>query len=641
MSRKLFALVSLIVAASMLLSACQPTEVIKTVEVTKEVKVVETKEVKTEVEVTKVIEVQAKAFTTPHPILGDVKVRQAIEYCTNKLELVKSVYPLISEEAQKKLVMDSFVTYDHWAYAGDAISKYPYDPEKGKALLEEAGWKLADGADVRSNEAGEALSLKFTTTSAAFRQTWAAVFESQMAACGIGIVRLHAPASWWFGDTTGLARRDYELGAYAWVGQADPGGQTLYACDQIPSPENAWEGQNTSGWCDEEASAAIKNANNTLIKDERIKNYAIVQKAYTRDVPVIPLFNRTETFAYAADLQNFKPTPGQEYYNYNVYEWEIPGKDTLVVGFTQEPASLFLQNEDAWVAHLAGVMMGGPDMIETSLNYDYQPAQVKQLATIENNKATNNDVEVKEGDKIYDADGNVVELKAGVKIKDTTGADVEFKGGTAKMKQLVVTYEWKDGTKWSDGEPLKAADFELYYKVRCDRDSGATSYINCDKTQKIEFADNGYTVTWLPGVQDPLYFRAPYYIYPSHRKLADGRMLADVPAKEWATLIEVAEMPIDIGPYILKEWVKGEKMVFEANPNYVLGEPKTKNLVIAFVSAENAEAQLLGGQVDLLGSETLAGLTETLANAEKEGKIKTAVIAGATWEHIDIGMFLK
>ena len=82
------------------------------------------------------------------------------------------------------------------------------------------------------------MALKFTTTSAAFRQTWAAVFESQMAACGISIVRLHAPSSWWFGDTTGLARRDFELGAYAWVGQTEPAGRTLHACNQVPTPRN-------------------------------------------------------------------------------------------------------------------------------------------------------------------------------------------------------------------------------------------------------------------------------------------------------------------------------------------------------------------------------------------------------------------
>ncbi len=637
MLRKLFALVSLIVVASLLLSACQPTEIVKTVEVVKEKEVIKTVEVK--VEATKIVETERKPFTTPHPILGNLKVRQAIAYCTNKLDLIKSVYPLLPAEDQEKLVMHTFIPRAHWAYAGDAnINIYEFNPDKGKALLDEAGWKLNESTGYRENDKGEELSLKFTTTTATFRQTWAAVFEKQMKNCGIRIVRLHAPASWWFGDTTGLARRDFELGAFAWVGEADPGGQTLWACDQIPSPENAWEGQNYMGWCNQAASENIKKANNTLIKKERIDAYRVVQQEYTKDVPAIPLFNRTETFAHNAALQNFDPHPGESYYTWNIDKWEIPGKDTIVLGFTQEPASLFGIVEDAWVAHLALTLLDG--MVYTGLDYDFQPVQQKQLSTIENNLASNNDVEVKEGDKVIDAKGDIVELKPGVTVKDATGAEVEFKGGTVKMKQLVVKYEFVD-MKWSDGEPLKKADFELFYKIRCDRDSGATSFITCDQTQKIEFADNGYTVTWLPGYQYPLYFLAPYGWYPSHRKLSDGRLLKDVPAKEWATLPEVAEMPIGTGPYVLKEWVKGEKMVYEANPYYYGGTPKTKNIVIAFITPENAEAQLLGGQVDILGSETLTGITETLDKAAKEGKIKTVVLAGATWEHIDFSLFIR
>ena len=49
------------------------------------------------------------SFTTPHPILGDVKVRQAIAYCTNRPELIKSVYPFLTEEQQKGLLMISTV----------------------------------------------------------------------------------------------------------------------------------------------------------------------------------------------------------------------------------------------------------------------------------------------------------------------------------------------------------------------------------------------------------------------------------------------------------------------------------------------------------------------------------------------------
>ena len=71
--------------------------------VEKEVKVVETQEVETgevekvvtqQVEVVK--EVAAEDFTTPHPILSDIKVRQAIAHCINRDELIASVYPFLT-----------------------------------------------------------------------------------------------------------------------------------------------------------------------------------------------------------------------------------------------------------------------------------------------------------------------------------------------------------------------------------------------------------------------------------------------------------------------------------------------------------------------------------------------------------------
>ena len=626
---RLMLVLGLLVTVSMVLSACGPAATAaplapETVIVTKEVVV------------TKEVEVEREAFTTPHPILGDLKVRQALSYCTNKADLLKSVYPLISDEARAGLVMNTFIPTTHWAYAGDAnITIYPFDPDKGKALLDEAGWTLQEGADFRSNAAGDELSLKFTTTTAAFRQTWAAIWEQQMADCGVRIVRLHAPASWWFGDTTGIARRDYELGAFAWVGQADPGGQTLYACDQIPLPSNGWVGQNAMGWCNEEASKNIKLANNTLVKEDRIKAYTIVQQEFTKDVPSIPLFNRTETFAYAADMTGFAPTPGQEYYNYNVQEWARPNQDTIIVGFTQEPASLFTLVEDAFVANIAYQIIRPAQ--ETHLNYDFKPASfMKDLPTLENGGTTNNDVEVKEGDKVVDANGDVVDLAAGVKVHNAAGEEVEFTGGTVMMKQLVSKFEVAPGLTWEDGTAVSSADLELGKKISCDPESGATSFITCDKTANTEFLTDavGYVQTWLPGVQDPLYFVPVWPIYPAHQ-------LGDVPAKDWATNPLVAETPLSYGPYKIVEWVKGEKMVFAPNEHWVGGAPATPNLVIQFITPENAEALLINGDVDVLDSTTLAGLTETLVAAETEGKIKTITNAGATWEHIDISLFVK
>jgi ABC-type transport system substrate-binding protein len=638
---KKWALLSGMMLVSLVLAACQPQQV--QVPVTVVVEQTKVQEVIQTVEVMLPTAVPAASFSTPHPILGDVRNRQGIAHCTNKDELITSVYPFLTPEERQAIQMDTNIPKDHWAYT-QPQAQYPFDPEAGMALFEEAGWTLPEGATFRTNEAGEEFNLKFTTTNAQFRQTWAAVFEQNMAACGLRIVRFHVPASWWFGDTTGVARRDYELGAFAWVGQADPGGVTLYACDQIPLPENGWEGQNGMGWCNETASAAIKKANNTLDRQERIDNYAIFQEEFAKDMPSLPLFNRVETTATTAGFVGFEPAPGEAYQTYNTHEWEIPGQDTIVLALSQEPASLFTLVEDAYVASVAASFIYGRPY--TSLNYDYAVIYHKQLPTLENGGAVMNTVEVKEGDKVVDANGDVVEVAAGTKLLDVDGNEVEFSGTAVNMPQLVVTGEFVDGLTWSDGTPVTKADMELADRINCDPESGATSFFICERIASIEYPDDQTAVySLVPGWLYPEYFLVGLpSAYPAHREVGDGRKLGDVPASEWATLAEIAECPMGYGPYTLEcgDWAKGQSMTFNANPNFVFGPPKTESVVIQFITDTNqAVAQLLTGEVDVVLSETTPGQEQTLTDAEAAGTVDAHIEPSATWEHIDMQLFTK
>ncbi len=647
---KFMYVIALVLVASMVMAACAPTEVIKTVEVEKTVQVEKTVEV--QVVVTQEVEVERGAFTTPHPILSDLRVRQAMAHCTDKVALAQAGYPLITAEQAAALTMNTFIPRSNTKfYAGDEnITIYEYSVEKGGALLDEAGWTMNEDTGYRTNANGDELSFKFTTTNAAFRQAWAAVFEQQMKACGIRILRLHAPSSWWFGDTTGLARRDFELGAYAWVGQADPGGYTLWACDQIPLPTNNWIGQNYMGWCNPAADKAIKEAVNTLDEAKRIEDYKIVQQEYTKDVPAIPVFNRTETFSAVTNLDGFAPTPGEEYYTYNVQNWTLKdGGDTIVIGFTQPPASLYTTVETGYSAVLAYSLIGFPRSY-TTLNYNFAPYLVEEFSTFDNGLATNDDVTVKPGDKAIDATGNVVTLEKGMKVLDNTGAEVELTDAGVTMKQLTVTYKWRNDLVWSDGTPLTIEDFKLGFQIGNDRENGATSFYYYDRVVDIQFAEDGtntYTVKWVPGHQDPFYYTAPFGYLPAHRVIESegpykGKTLAEVPAKDYLTLPEIATNPIDVGPYMIVENVPGEKIVYVANPFAAADlAPKTPNIIIQMITAENAEAQLLAGQVDMLDSTTLAGLTEQLVAAETEGKVVNYVIPGATWEHIDFNLFIR
>ncbi len=649
---KMLMVVAVLTIASILLAACQPQTIIQTVEVTKEVEV---PVVQTQVVVeTQQVEVKAASFTTPHPLLGDIRVRQGIAYCTNRPELIASVYPFVSEEGQKNQLMETNIARASWAaYYGDEVQKYPFDPEKGGALFDEAGWAMTDSG-YRANANGDEMGLKFTTTTAAFRQTWAAVFEAQMKACGLRIVRLHAPAAWWFGSTTGLRHRDYELGAYAWVGETDPKGQTLYACNQIPFPENGWAGQNTMGWCNQTASDAINAANNTLVREERIAQYKIFQIEFAKDMVSLPVFQRAEGNAATSNLVNFKPS-ATEYYTWNSWEWELAdGGDTLVLALSQEPNSMYtlveaaaVQTTVAWLVQDRGALA-----YVSQYNWDFQPAAVAEISSVENGLVKINEVEVKEGDPVVDysgtptdAEGNLLTLTTGLKVKTSTGEDVEFSGGTVKMNQLIVTYKFQPNLTWSDGEPVKKADWELGYKNDCDPASGAVEFSTCQSIQSVDFtSDSEYTVTYKPGYMNSLSFVPPFMAYPAHQVLSDGRKLADVPSAEWSGLKEIAETPMGFGAYILKNWEKGVKLELEANPFYWRGENKIKNITIVIVQdTQQAVAQLLTGDVDVVGAETLGAGAEvqTVLDAQAAGDpIQVLIEPSATWEHIDMQLFL-
>lgn len=593
-------------------------------------------------------------LTRPNPALSDIRVRKAIAHCIDRDSLISSVYTYVPEEQKKALRMDSWIPKTHWAYKGP-YTDYAFSPENAAALLEEAGWTLPEGADYRVNADGETLQLTLTSTNSNFRQTTGAVIEAQLADCGILLIRQHTPAAWFFGDTTGTARRDFELGMWAWTGQADPSGRTLYGCDQIPTPANNWEGQNGMGWCNQAVSDAIVAANNTLKREERIAYYDITQKGFADDMVSLPLFQRAEAEAWSKNLEGIIADP-TETGAASIATWKlVDGGDTIVVGFSQEPASMWNLVESARVAGDAGHI--GRGIYNTQYNYDFQPVLQDGMSTIESGLASNELVKVKAGDTVVDKSGNPVTLEQGTEVL-INGETVVYDGSSElELPQLVVTYKWKPYT-WSDGTPGSIEDFRLAFKINCDRTSGATEFNTCDSfgteadlLGNIEFSDSelSYTIHYWPGVQDPTYFVAPFTIspavasYPSHQVLSDGRKLADVPAEEWATLPEIAESPLSFGAYMLTEWQKGQSMTFERNPYYA-GEVGAEKVVIVIVEDTNQlVAQFLSGDVDYIDRTTLAGGAEVqlVADAAAEGKVNFEIIASPTWEHVDMNLYIK
>ncbi|HNO32616.1 MAG TPA: peptide ABC transporter substrate-binding protein, partial [Anaerolineales bacterium] len=73
---------------------------------------------------------------TPHPILGDIRVRQAIAQAIN--------YQSLQQDALRGGVSDSTNPFAYGWYKCDLPRKYGYDVAAANKLLDEAGWVMGD-----------------------------------------------------------------------------------------------------------------------------------------------------------------------------------------------------------------------------------------------------------------------------------------------------------------------------------------------------------------------------------------------------------------------------------------------------------------------------------------------------------------
>ncbi len=81
-------------------------------------------------------------YNLKDPKFSDKRVRQALSHAINREDIVKGVRLGLGSSAT-----GPYPPHYDWAYNPD-VPTYPYDPEKAKAMLNEAGWKDTDNDGV-------------------------------------------------------------------------------------------------------------------------------------------------------------------------------------------------------------------------------------------------------------------------------------------------------------------------------------------------------------------------------------------------------------------------------------------------------------------------------------------------------------
>ncbi|MGH2522142.1 MAG: ABC transporter substrate-binding protein, partial [Anaerolineales bacterium] len=223
-------------------------------------------------------------------LFNDARVRQAIAYCLDRQALVDQ---LLHGQSETPAV---YLPSTHPLYAADAVTVYPFDPARGQALLEEAGWADRDGDGLREAGAGgRKLSVEYASgpSGSAFREALMQVVQAQLRDhCGVevrpklyALEELYAP--WPSGVLFG---RKFDLGQFPWRTGIEPPCE-LYLTEAIPSDQNPG-GANNTGYSNPAFDQACLAAKSALAQDVRQARHAEAQAIFTQDLPSLPLFQR-------------------------------------------------------------------------------------------------------------------------------------------------------------------------------------------------------------------------------------------------------------------------------------------------------------------------------------------------------------
>jgi glutathione transport system substrate-binding protein len=224
------------------------------------------------------------------PGLSDKRVRQAFNYAVDKEGIVQNVYLGGARVAQ---AMYATPVLEGFTPAG----VYPYDPDKAKKLLDEAGWKMGSGG-FREKD-GKRLTVDMWTRKGSTPGDYeiSELVQGMLKAVGVDCkLTLLEPAT--FNPRVSVApeKSEYDMVSMGFNG---PTGNVDYVLNMLYSskafPPRYY---NRAYMAIPDVDQMIEKANNSKKRDEQHKLYAQILKRMHEEAPLIQLVDLTQAVAF-------------------------------------------------------------------------------------------------------------------------------------------------------------------------------------------------------------------------------------------------------------------------------------------------------------------------------------------------------
>lgn len=260
------------------------------------------------------------AFNLKSPLFDDVSVRRALDTAVDRKEIIDGVLLGLGREVTGPFSPDS------WAYNTNAAASV-FDPAKARALLDEAGWRDADGDGIREKDGRKFEFTIVTNQGVIQRQMIAEILQRRFADVGVKMRIKIVEWSSFLKDV--VDTRKFDMVLLSWGLSRDPDPFDIWHSSKTKTGEF-----NFISYANPEADRLMLEGRLTFDRTERQRIYRRIHELIAADKPYLFLYVADALPIVHSRFRNVDVTPIG--IGYRFLDWDVDLADRKYTRFELE-----------------------------------------------------------------------------------------------------------------------------------------------------------------------------------------------------------------------------------------------------------------------------------------------------------------
>jgi peptide/nickel transport system substrate-binding protein len=246
--------------------------------------------------------------------LADARVRRALTLGTNRDQAIEALLRGYGT------VANAGVPPFHYAYHEGIVDSLRYDPDRARALLDEAGWSDLDSDGIRLNAAGERLeiSIKYNQGNQQ-RQDVAEIMQSQLREIGVAVRPQVVEWATLLDQINTPELRDFDGVVIGWVTEFKVDDRDLFHSSRLDTPF-AWAGTRNP-----DLDVLLDTLQRVVDREEALPLWRAYQYEIVKEQPYTFLYYPQRLAGLNRRLQDVELDARGEWVN--IGEWWIPAAE--------------------------------------------------------------------------------------------------------------------------------------------------------------------------------------------------------------------------------------------------------------------------------------------------------------------------